>query len=222
MVITIDPRTGRLSLRDTGDLAAVGRGPRFAAISYKLNDNPEMLFDALNRLRIQVMVSFTVFCVFLLTGFLFGRLSRISLSKRHSTLVYRASAIAISQREVRALQISSFVIRIEDIIVEIDKLGPDVRGTLFIQLSSFPNHYLVLVIMDMEFRYALISVTVASDTMFANMVMEDIGWLDVTRIHGGEDVVVTSHTDHPDLIPGQKRKRDLNDDAGRNGSYRVK
>ncbi|KII92020.1 hypothetical protein PLICRDRAFT_103790 [Plicaturopsis crispa FD-325 SS-3] len=183
VVITIDPRTGRLNLRDTGDLAAVGRGPRFAAISYKLNDNPEMLFDALNRLRIQTITD-------------------------------------LAEQKAQYLGLQSFRDR-NFATREIDKLGPDVRGTLFIQLSSFPNHYLVLVIMDMEFRYALISVTVASDTMFANMVMEDIGWLDVTRIHGGEDVVVTSHTDHPDLIPGQKRKRDLNDDAGRNGSFNL-
>jgi hypothetical protein len=54
VIVTIDPRTGRLNLRDTGDLAAAGRGPRFAAISEKLNENPTMLLDALIRLRLNV------------------------------------------------------------------------------------------------------------------------------------------------------------------------
>jgi mediator of RNA polymerase II transcription subunit 14 len=54
VIVTIDPRTGRLNLRDTGDLAAVGRGPRFTAVSERLNENPAVLFDALVRLRLQV------------------------------------------------------------------------------------------------------------------------------------------------------------------------
>jgi mediator of RNA polymerase II transcription subunit 14 len=54
VVITIDSRTGRLNLRDTGDLAAAGRGPRFTAISEKLNENPAILLEALVRLRLHV------------------------------------------------------------------------------------------------------------------------------------------------------------------------
>ena len=54
VVITIEPRTGRLTLRDTGDLAAAGRGPRFAAISEKLNESPTILAEALVRLRFSV------------------------------------------------------------------------------------------------------------------------------------------------------------------------
>jgi mediator of RNA polymerase II transcription subunit 14 len=54
VIITIDTRTGRLTLRDTGDLAAAGRGPRFALFSERLNDNPTLLMDALFRLRITV------------------------------------------------------------------------------------------------------------------------------------------------------------------------
>lgn len=53
-IVSIDTRTGRLSIRDTGDLAAAGRGPRFSAISDKLNESPNMLFDALIRLRYNV------------------------------------------------------------------------------------------------------------------------------------------------------------------------
>jgi mediator of RNA polymerase II transcription subunit 14 len=61
VIITIDSRTGRLNLRDTGDLAAAGRGPRFTAISEKLNENPTILFEALVRLRLHVR-----FCLSLL------------------------------------------------------------------------------------------------------------------------------------------------------------
>lgn len=43
----------------------------------------------------------------------------------------------------------------------------------------FPTHYLVLVVTDTDFRYALISVSIVPE---GNLVMEDIGWLDVERI----------------------------------------
>ena len=61
---------------------------------------------------------------------------------------------------------------------------------MYIQLSNFPQHYLVLVITDDEFRYALISASVVPDSMYGNMVMEDIAWLDLERIHGQNNVVV--------------------------------
>lgn len=54
VIITIEPRTGRLTFRGTGDLAAAGRGLRFAAINEKLDDNPTILSDALVRLRFHV------------------------------------------------------------------------------------------------------------------------------------------------------------------------
>lgn len=54
---------------------------------------------------------------------------------------------------------------------------------LFIQLAHSPTHYLVVVITEMEFRFALISTQVISESLAANTIMEDIGWLDVRRIH---------------------------------------
>jgi mediator of RNA polymerase II transcription subunit 14 len=54
LIITIDSRTGRLNLRDTGDLAAAGRGPGFVTFSDRLNENPAFLMDALFRLRLSV------------------------------------------------------------------------------------------------------------------------------------------------------------------------
>lgn len=54
VIITLDARTGRLNLRDTGDLAAAGRGPKFATFTDELNKNPTLLIDALFGLRINV------------------------------------------------------------------------------------------------------------------------------------------------------------------------
>lgn len=100
--------------------------------------------------------------------------------------------------------------------LEMQKLGASARGWLFIQLSNFPSHYLVLVITDEEFRYALISVEIQTESMYANLLMKDIGWLDISRIHG-EEVVVTSRPDHPEASSGQKRKRDGADDGPDSG-----
>jgi mediator of RNA polymerase II transcription subunit 14 len=71
------------------------------------------------------------------------------------------------------------------------QLGPTARGMLYIQLSNFPKHYLVIVITDDEFRYALISVNVLPESTHGSMVMEDIAWLDLRRIHGFDDTVAT-------------------------------
>ncbi|KIM78797.1 hypothetical protein PILCRDRAFT_75151, partial [Piloderma croceum F 1598] len=97
------------------------------------------------------------------------------------------------------------------------------RGWLYIQLSNFPSHYLVLVIADDEFRYALISVELLSDTMYANLIMKDIGWLDIRRIHG-ENVVVPAQPEQPEARTGQKRKRDVGDEGkekGRPSSFHL-
>lgn len=57
VVMTVDTRTGRLSLRDTGDLAAANRGRRFTVITDRLNDNPTILNEALSRLKLGVCAS---------------------------------------------------------------------------------------------------------------------------------------------------------------------
>jgi len=69
-------------------------------------------------------------------------------------------------------------------VSELNKLGSTVRSVLYIQLNPFPTHYLVLVVTDTDFRYALISVKIVPDSMYQSLVMEDIGWLDVERICG--------------------------------------
>ncbi|TDL22587.1 MED14-domain-containing protein [Rickenella mellea] len=158
VIVSIDPRTGRLALRDTGDLAAAGRGPRFAIISDRINDYPPVIYDALVRLRYNTI-----------------------------TEVVEQKASYLGLQCFRTRNISR---------EELAKCGPDARAHLFIQLANFPRHYLVLVITDQEFRYALISVQILADTPQANMVMEDIGWLDVQRIHGGN--ISIRERDHSD------------------------
>lgn len=81
---------------------------------------------------------------------------------------------------------------------------------MYIKLSNFPSHYLVLVITEEDFRYALISVKVIPESMYGNMIMEDIGWLDIRRIRGEKgpsEVSIGPRLEDPQV--GQKRKRDV-------------
>jgi mediator of RNA polymerase II transcription subunit 14 len=65
---------------------------------------------------------------------------------------------------------------------------------VYIQLLSFPSHYLVLVITDDDFRYALIHVAVLLESPLTALVMEDIGWLNVKRIRGESEYSITDET----------------------------
>ena len=56
VVMTIDTRTGRLNLRDTGAFAAAHRGRRFNVVTDRLNDNPMILYEAFSRLKLGVSV----------------------------------------------------------------------------------------------------------------------------------------------------------------------
>ncbi|KAG6920079.1 hypothetical protein DXG01_010147 [Tephrocybe rancida] len=167
VIMTIDSRTGRLNLRDTGDLAAAGRGPRFTAFSEQLNENPFLLMGALMRLRLMTITD-------------------------------------LAEQKANYLGLQSF---------QLQKLGSSTRGTLYIQLSNFPNHYLVLVITDERFRYALITTRIMTESMYTDMIMEDIAWLDFDRIHG-EEIVISAHTGSSDMRIG-KRKRDRDTDITR-------
>lgn len=68
-VISIDPRTGQITIRDTGDLAppdkglcfaGPNRGLRFLVITERVNADPVMLFTALMKLRLMVSVRLRV------------------------------------------------------------------------------------------------------------------------------------------------------------------
>ncbi|KAF8972893.1 mediator complex subunit MED14-domain-containing protein [Flammula alnicola] len=180
VIITIDARTGRLNLRDTGDLAAAGRGPRFAVFSDRLNENPTFLMDALFRLRISTILD-------------------------------------LAEQKANYLGLQSY--RRRNIVQEeMQKLGPEARGSLYIQLSNFPNHYLVLVVTDERFRFALITTKVLSESMYGNMVLEDIAWLDFDRIH---DAALISTVDEKLKTGGNlKHKRESDDrNVGAEGRY---
>jgi mediator of RNA polymerase II transcription subunit 14 len=70
---------------------------------------------------------------------------------------------------------------------ELRKLGPTLRGALYVRLARAPRHYLVLVIADERLRFALLSVRALPGPV-EKLVMEDIGWLDVERICGDASV----------------------------------
>ncbi|EJF59964.1 hypothetical protein DICSQDRAFT_171682 [Dichomitus squalens LYAD-421 SS1] len=175
VIVTVDPRTERLTLRDTGDLAAASREPRFAAITQPLNDAPFMLPQALVLLR-------------------------------------NATITDLAEQKVQYLGLQSYRTR-NFSADEIKKLGQDAQGHIYIQLGNFPMHYLVLVITVQDFRYALISAKEVEHSMNHDLVMEDIGWLNVRRIHGNQ--VTIEGGMGPDPITGQKRKRE--DGMGRVG-----
>ncbi|KIJ40950.1 hypothetical protein M422DRAFT_32064 [Sphaerobolus stellatus SS14] len=51
VLVTIDTRTGRFTLRNTGDLAAAGRGPRFANVTERINEDPVLIMKAITSFR---------------------------------------------------------------------------------------------------------------------------------------------------------------------------
>ncbi|KAF8621558.1 hypothetical protein AX15_007725 [Amanita polypyramis BW_CC] len=182
VLVTIDARTGRLNMRDTGDLAATGRSQRFMSITDKLNENPAMLFDALVHLRLLTIAD--------LAEQKAKYLGLQSFRKRNFP----------QEGRLPSLSQISFLYK-----AELRKLGPATRGTLFVQLTKFPNHYLVLVITDDRFRYALITTKVLTDSVYASMVMEDIAWLDLDRIRSAGRPI--EETDDSTVKAGMKRKR---------------
>ncbi|KAL1745364.1 mediator complex subunit MED14-domain-containing protein [Schizophyllum fasciatum] len=158
-VIALDPRTGQISIRDTGDLAAPdkglcfaapNRGLRFAVVSDRVNGDPVMLFTALMRLRFVTILDITE-----------------QKAKYLGLQVYR-------NRNFEA--------------GELDKLGPNWRGAIYIPLANVPHHYLVLVIRHNDFDYALITTADKKDSLFYGLLISDVAWLDVNRICAGENL----------------------------------
>ncbi|KAJ6558514.1 mediator complex subunit MED14-domain-containing protein [Mycena vulgaris] len=175
VLITLDSRSGRFNIRDTGDLAAAERGPRFKTLSDKINEDPTVLFNILVRLRLITI-----------TG--------------------------LAEQKAIYLGLQSFRRR-NFMPDEMGKLGTSARGAVYIQLANFPNHYLVLVINDEEFRYALITTRVLPNTMYGNLVMEDIAWLDFDRIHGG-DIAITTQSNPASSGSARNPLRDSIDAKG--------
>lgn len=195
--MNIDPRTGRLNLRDTGNLATAKRGPRFLKVSDQLNENPGILFNVLHGLRLTLITELVEHKANYL-GLQFYRTRNFSREGHFiSSLIFE-----------RQLKITA----------ELAKLGPAARGTVYIQLLSFPSHYLVLVITDDDFRYALIRVTVLMDSPLTTLVMEDIGWLNVKRIRGELEYSITEETPALYSVPPlPRRKADQGDGQEKRG-----
>ena len=66
-------------------------------------------------------------------------------------------------------------------------------------------------ITDEDFGYALISVKMITrdGTAFPEMIMEDIGWLNVQLVHNGNDEgKIMIQPSHDEELVGHKRKRD--------------
>lgn len=88
---------------------------------------------------------------------------------------------------------------------------------MFVQLHNFPTHYLVLVVADDDFKFALVSVKSVVENGRTSMVMDDIGWLDVVRIRGHETrVQLSPFEDRIEGGIGSKRKAIGGDLLGRN------
>ncbi|KAG9311954.1 hypothetical protein JVU11DRAFT_7217 [Chiua virens] len=126
----LDVRIGRTHLRDTGDLAAASRGPPFAIVSDRLNNNPTMLLEVFVRLR-------------------FDR-------SRNNGQAHTKTILDLIEQKANYPALQAFRHR-NFSKEEITKLGPLARGTMYIKLAHFPSHYLVLVIIEEDFRYSLIS-----------------------------------------------------------------
>lgn len=74
-------------------------------------------------------------------------------------------------------------------MLEVAKLGREARAMLFIQLANFRGYYLVLLVTELEFRFALISVQDMQNSPTNDLVLQDIGWLDVQRLHENDVIV---------------------------------
>lgn len=101
IVVAIDPRTGRLTLRDTGDLAAAGRGPRCAMVSERVNENPLMIYEALIRLRYNVSLALHI--RHFTNSIPLNRLLLSWQSRRPAISGCKASALGISPSKVSFL-----------------------------------------------------------------------------------------------------------------------
>lgn len=66
------------------------------------------------------------------------------------------------------------------------KFGVDNYGVLYIRLALFQAYYLVVVIGDDTFRYAIITTKSpqSADSYTPKMEISDLGWLDPERVRG--------------------------------------
>ncbi|KAJ3975413.1 MED14-domain-containing protein [Lentinula raphanica] len=164
LLVSLDPRTGRFTLRDVGDLAATMHGSRLLRFADKINETPGHILTALISIRLYTIID-----------------------------LLEQKAQYLGLQSYRSRNFSQ---------AELSKLGPH-RGSLYIQLQSHPTHYLVILISDEEFKYALINTQVMRNTITNSMVMGDIAWLDFSRIRN-DDLRISARTERPESHPGLK------------------
>ncbi|EJD03366.1 MED14-domain-containing protein [Fomitiporia mediterranea MF3/22] len=151
ITVSIDTRTGRILLRDTGGLAAAERAPQYVVFTEKINENPLLVYDFLVQARFRTILD-------------------------------------LAEQKARYMGLQTF--RSRNLPKEeLEKLGREARSMLFVQLANFQGYYLVLLVTEVEFRFALISVQQKQNSPTSDLVLQDIGWLDVQRIHGSDAVV---------------------------------
>ncbi|KAF9070889.1 mediator complex subunit MED14-domain-containing protein [Rhodocollybia butyracea] len=165
ILVSLDPRTGRFTLRDVGDLAASTHGIRLLRFADRINDHPPYIFSTLTSIRLQTIIDL------------------IEQKAQYLGLQYFRSRNFTQ--------------------AELQKLGK-YRGLFYVQLESHPTHYLVIIITDEEFSYALINTQIIPGTLTNSMVMGDIAWLDFSRIKT-DDISINVHMDRTDAI---KRRSD--------------
>ena len=101
------------------------------------------------------------------------------------------------------------------VVVEMAKLGPDIRGSVYIQLASFPDHYLVVLITDEQFRFALITTEMSQNLAFPKMLIVDICWLVYDRLRQ-ESLAMgkVRETLNPEVRARMKKKSDIERQPG--------
>ena len=143
-------------------------------------------------------------------NFVLSRLLQNLWTRKLSTLVSRAIERAISYQKVFKRSLTRMPT--DKVTVEINKLGPDIRGYVYIQLANFPDHYLVVIITDDQFRFALITTEMSQNLPYPRMLIMDICWLVYDRLRQ-ESLAMARVRDtlNPDVRIGMKKKRELND-----------
>lgn len=67
-------------------------------------------------------------------------------------------------------------------ILELAKFGPGAPGYLFINLASFPSHYIVIIVTEDGFKYALINTSREVVEQRSRLIIADLGWLDPEKL----------------------------------------
>ncbi|THV06734.1 MED14-domain-containing protein [Dendrothele bispora CBS 962.96] len=151
ILITIDTRTGRIILRDVGELAATNTGSQIAQYTEWINHDPTQLMPRLViKLRLDTIIDL---------------------------VEQKANYLGLQNYRTRPFLRN-----------EIQKLAPSGRmlGAVYIRLRSYTYHYLVVIIADEEFQYALITVAVMTESATTDMLITDVAFLDSVRIHGDD------------------------------------